>query len=116
MKEKRSSRIQDPLTPRQLEVLALTAMGLTNYEIGSLLYISEETVKSHLKYVRLQLVARNRTHALYQALKQGLLSITLLDGTRFPSQESLFGPVDGWNREPEKLLRNLIQGSQKPSP
>jgi len=49
---------------REVEVLALVAQGHTNAEIGAALYISEETVKSHLRHIIAKMGARNRTHAV----------------------------------------------------
>lgn len=52
------------LTPRQTEILQLAAEGYRNREIGAVLYIDEETVKTHMKKTLTKLGARNRTHAV----------------------------------------------------
>ena len=62
------------LTPREVEVLRLGADGATSEEIASTLYLTEHTVKSHLKRIQGKLGARNRTHAVAVALRSGLIS------------------------------------------
>jgi DNA-binding CsgD family transcriptional regulator len=52
------------LSGRELQVLQLTAEGLTNAEIGKMLFLSQETVKSHLRNLLAKLQVRNRTHAV----------------------------------------------------
>jgi DNA-binding CsgD family transcriptional regulator len=68
----RSSR--EPLTPRELEVLQLIADGLSNKQIAARLWLSVETVKSHVCAVHAKLGAESRAHAVAIALRQGLLS------------------------------------------
>ncbi len=65
----------DDLTPRELEVLRRLALGRTNKEIASELFISEETVKSHLARVFAKLDVENRSQAIVQALKRGLVTL-----------------------------------------
>ncbi|MFD9072844.1 response regulator transcription factor [Streptomyces lasiicapitis] len=61
------------LTARRLEVLRLAANGYTNVEIGRKLWISEESVKSHLRLAYHRLGARDRTHAVAICLVRGLI-------------------------------------------
>jgi DNA-binding NarL/FixJ family response regulator len=61
------------LTPRELDVLALVAEGLTNKEIGGRLSITEDTVKKHVQNIIWKLRAADRTQAAIMALKLGLL-------------------------------------------
>ena len=49
------------LTPTELDVVSLVAEGLTNPEIGSRLFISRATVKTHLSHVYAKLDVSNRT-------------------------------------------------------
>lgn len=63
----------EPLSQRELEVLSLVAAGETNAEIGKALFLSADTVKSHLSRVLGKLPARDRTHAAVLALRWGLI-------------------------------------------
>ena len=65
----------EPLTARESEVLTLLADGLTNKAIAACLGISEETVKFHLASVFGKLGASNRTDAVRQAIRRGLVPI-----------------------------------------
>ncbi|HXG76134.1 MAG TPA: helix-turn-helix transcriptional regulator [Gaiellaceae bacterium] len=64
-----------PLSRRELEVLALVAEGYTSKEIGARLFVSEETVKSHISNILACLGARNRAHAVAIALREGVLAV-----------------------------------------
>jgi two-component system nitrate/nitrite response regulator NarL len=61
------------LSPRELEVLHLTAAGLSAPAIGRELHLSPETVKSHLKSVYDKLDVSDRAHAVAEAMRRGLL-------------------------------------------
>jgi two-component system, NarL family, response regulator LiaR len=61
------------LTPRELEILQLIASGLSNREIASQLFVSENTVKTHSSRVFDKLNARRRTQAVQIAKQQGLI-------------------------------------------
>jgi DNA-binding NarL/FixJ family response regulator len=61
------------LTRRESEVLDQLVRGLSNQEIGRSLYISEETVKSHVKAILRKLGARDRAQALSIVLRDGLV-------------------------------------------
>jgi len=65
----------ETLTPRELQVLALVADGLSNREVGAALGVSDETVKFHLGSVFGKLGASNRTDAVRQALRRGLIPL-----------------------------------------
>ncbi|MEM0968247.1 MAG: response regulator transcription factor [Verrucomicrobiota bacterium] len=59
------------LTERELEILKLIAKGQTNKEIATLLHLSENTVKNHVKSILAKLQANDRTHAVAIALERG---------------------------------------------
>jgi DNA-binding CsgD family transcriptional regulator len=61
------------LTPRELEVLALLARGLTNGQIGKQLYISTKTVSVHVSNLLAKLGAAGRTQAAAIAHRRGLV-------------------------------------------
>jgi two-component system, NarL family, response regulator LiaR len=65
----------DDLTVREREVLRHVALGQSNKEIGEALFISEETVKSHVGNVLAKLQVENRAQAIVQALKRGLVEL-----------------------------------------
>ena len=52
------------ITPRELEILALIAAGLSNREIADRLFVSENTVKTHSSHLFEKLGAKRRTHAV----------------------------------------------------
>ncbi|MEE9229638.1 MAG: response regulator transcription factor [Acidobacteriota bacterium] len=61
------------VSPREREVLELLTKGSTNKEIASSLYISENTVKNHLKNILEKLHLKNRVEAVTYALREGLV-------------------------------------------
>ncbi|GAB4061630.1 response regulator transcription factor [Uliginosibacterium sediminicola] len=65
----------EALTGRELDVLSLLARGKSNKEIGANLYISETTVKSHLRSIFTKLNVLSRTEAITVASRRGLVKI-----------------------------------------
>ena len=63
----------EPLTPRELEVLALISEGLHNSEIAGRLFVTERTVKFHGSSILAKLGADNRTEAVALAARRGLI-------------------------------------------
>lgn len=63
-----------PLTPREQEVLLLVAEGLSDPEIGRKIYVTANTVKSHLKSISLKLDSRSRAHAVAIAIRTGRIA------------------------------------------
>jgi DNA-binding NarL/FixJ family response regulator len=66
-------RLQLP-TAREIQVLQLIAEGLVNREIGQELFLSEETVKSHVRHLLAKLQARSRAHAVAVGFRRGLIA------------------------------------------
>jgi DNA-binding NarL/FixJ family response regulator len=64
---------QEP-TMREIEVLQLVSDGLVNREIGERLFLSEETVKSHVRHLLAKLQARSRAHAVAVGFRRGLIA------------------------------------------
>ncbi len=68
------SRVSDPLTARERDVLAMISQGLSNKCIARALEISPETVKSHVKHIFLKLEVGTRAESVSRAGSLGLLS------------------------------------------
>ncbi|HKS46272.1 MAG TPA: response regulator transcription factor [Amycolatopsis sp.] len=62
-----------PLSRREYQVLQLVAEGLENAAIAKILYLSTETVRTHVKSILRKLSARDRTHAVTIAFRAGIL-------------------------------------------
>jgi DNA-binding NarL/FixJ family response regulator len=65
----------EPLTPRERDVLALIAEGLSNKAIAVSLGISDQTVKFHVAAIISKLGAGNRTDAVRRAVRRGVIAI-----------------------------------------
>jgi DNA-binding NarL/FixJ family response regulator len=63
------------LTPREIDVLRLVAVGNANKEVAARLSLTEVTVKSHVKNILAKLGANDRTHAVTIALKRGIIDL-----------------------------------------
>lgn len=66
---------EEALTPRELDVLAKLAEGLSNKAIADALGISDQTVKFHVAAIIGKLSATNRTDAVRRAIRRGLVAI-----------------------------------------
>lgn len=62
-----------PLSQRELEVLRLLVEGLSNQKIADRLYLSVETVRTHVRHITEKLAVSDRTQAAVKALRQGLV-------------------------------------------
>lgn len=65
----------EPLTEREIQVLDELRRGLTSYEIGRVLSLSEHTIKSHLKAIFAKLHAGDRTEAVAAGFQLGYLRV-----------------------------------------
>src|SRR3984885_14579547 len=65
----------EDLTTREIEVLRRGAGGNRNRDIAELLFISEETVKVHIKHVMDKLGAKDRTQAIAIAIRRGIIEL-----------------------------------------
>ncbi len=63
------------LTGREIEVLGLVANGRTSRQIGDLLYISENTVKNHIRNILDKLGLHSRNEAVLYAVRENLISL-----------------------------------------
>lgn len=70
-----SHATDDPLTPRENDVLRLAARGNANKEIAARLSVTEETVKSHMRSIFTKLGANDRTHACMIGLQRGIINL-----------------------------------------
>ena len=67
---------ENHLSKRETEILALITNGMANKEIGAHLGLAENTIKNHVKSILSKLGARDRTHAVTEGLKRGILQLT----------------------------------------
>ena len=65
----------DALSPREIEILRLVAMGNSNKQIAGQLTIVEETVKAHISNILSKLGANDRTHAVTIATTRGFIGV-----------------------------------------
>jgi DNA-binding NarL/FixJ family response regulator len=61
--------VRDSLSPREREILDLVVQGSTNKEMAKALFITETTVKVHLRHIYKKLGVRSRTEAAIRALE-----------------------------------------------
>ncbi len=71
---KAAHAIGTPLTFREMQVISYVASGKTNKEIGQILQISEQTVKSHVSSILRKLNASHRAHAVALAMRNGWIA------------------------------------------
>jgi DNA-binding NarL/FixJ family response regulator len=64
-----------PLSPREQEILKLIAKGLSNSEVATAIGVSRATVRTHLEHIYAKLEVSNRTEAVTEGIKQGLIDL-----------------------------------------
>jgi DNA-binding NarL/FixJ family response regulator len=77
MAGRRPARNEPRLAERELRILNMAAHGMTNYQIGASLGVSEHTVKSAISQILSRLGLRHRTEAVVYALKHGWIAPTM---------------------------------------
>jgi RNA polymerase sigma factor (sigma-70 family) len=75
LREIEACQALENLSPRELDVLPLVASGETNRDIGKILNVSEQTVKTRIKNVLKKLAAQNRAHAITLAVRRGFIDL-----------------------------------------
>jgi len=70
----KEAEVKEGLSEREIEILKLLVRGNTNKEIAEALFITENTVKVHMKNILGKLQLRNRQQAAAYAVKQGLVT------------------------------------------
>jgi DNA-binding NarL/FixJ family response regulator len=68
-----SGKDDDTLTGREREILQLLADGMSNADVATKLFISQETVKSHVRHILAKLEADTRTQAVAIALREAII-------------------------------------------
>jgi DNA-binding NarL/FixJ family response regulator len=65
----------EPLSPREREIVRQVALGLRNAEVGRKLFISEDTVKTHLNNIFKKLGLRDRAELTRYAIRVGIVGV-----------------------------------------
>ena len=66
---------EEPLTPREIEIIRMVSRGLTNNDIADILVVSERTVRTHISNILGKLHLANRTQAALYALRMGIADL-----------------------------------------
>lgn len=61
------------LTNREIDILRLLTLGYANWQISEIIYVSTHTVKAHISSIIRKLDAKNRTNAVYIAIKNNII-------------------------------------------
>ncbi len=93
-RQRASVPVEDlPLTTRELEILRLVASGSTNNEVARKLWVTEQTVKFHLRNIYRKLDVANRTQASHFAYVNGLVESLDESGPTTPELSVVGGPA-----------------------
>jgi DNA-binding NarL/FixJ family response regulator len=71
---RRATQTQRMLSPREREIMDLLAQGLTGEQVAERLYLSPQTIKTHIRNAMNKLEAHTRVHAIAIALRKGFIS------------------------------------------
>lgn len=72
-----ADRVSSPaLTSREISVLQLVARGMSNKEIGATLFLTEDTIKTHLRHAFAKLGVSDRTEAALLAVQRGIIRLS----------------------------------------
>lgn len=93
--------VGEPLSERELEIVALVAEGLTNREIAERLYISPNTIKVHLRNIFTKTEVSSRTELTTKAIQENWIGIPGVDqtGEETPSENGI--PAESPEEAPE---------------
>ena len=72
-------KLDELLTPREVEVFSFSCEGLSNRDIGAKLSVSEGTVKTHMEHILRKLMAADRVKACVKAIRLGLIEAASLN-------------------------------------
>lgn len=75
-----------PPTPRELRVLELVSLGMTNRAIAKRLLLSESTVRAHVRSISQKLGSQNRVQAVARATSLGMIGHGMTDGSQTPPE------------------------------
>ncbi|MCD6498214.1 MAG: response regulator transcription factor [Deltaproteobacteria bacterium] len=64
-----------PLSPRETEVLQVIAKGMSNREAAEILHLSRSTVRTHLEHIYAKLDVTNRTEAVAEGIRKGIIDL-----------------------------------------
>jgi len=71
---RRATQTQKSLSKREREIMDLLAQGLTGEQVAEKLFLSPETIKTHIRNAMAKLEANTRVHAIAIALREGFIS------------------------------------------
>jgi two-component system response regulator DegU len=86
--------ITTPLTPKEVQILTHIAEGNSNKRIANILGISEQTIKNHVSAILRKLNANDRAHAVFIAIRNGLITIQLDRTAAQRAEKAPFGTHD----------------------
>jgi len=83
--------ITTPLTPKEVQILTHIAEGNSNKRIANILGISEQTIKNHVSAILRKLNANDRAHAVFIAIRNGLISIQVDHTGNYRGEKATIG-------------------------